>query len=79
MTTPAYLSLAQLRADKEEARRSLDMGGRKLGNDVNDLVRPQDNFFLNSTNKYLQYIGYTMSAYKVFMTARAIFKGFHRK
>ena len=79
MTTPAYSSLAQLRADKEEARRSLDMGVRKLGNDVNDLVRPQDNFFLKSTNKYLQYIGYTMSAYKVFMTARAIFKGFHRK
>lgn len=79
MTTPAYSSLAQLRADKEEARRSLDMGVRKLRNDVNDLVRPQDNFFLNSTNKYLQYIGYTMSAYKVFMTARAIFKGFHRK
>ena len=79
MTMSVYRSLEQLRADKEEAKRSLDLGAKKLKNDVDDLVRPRDSFFFNSTNKYLQYIGYAVSAYKGYMTFKGIFKGFGRK
>ena len=79
MIQKKYTSPADIRLDKEHERRQIEYGVHKLKNDVEDCFRPKDNFFLNSSNKYMHYIGYAMSAYKVAMTMKGLVGFFSKK
>lgn len=74
-------SLAQLREEKQLAMRQVDYGARKLRNDVNDLLNFRAPFSTAaaSPNKYLSYLGYAFTAFKIASTVMNVVKMFKRK
>lgn len=79
MIQKRYTSLAEIRSDKERERMLINYGVDKLKNDVEDCLRPKDNYFLNSSSKYMNYIGYALTAYKTAMTVKGLFSFFSKK
>ena len=66
-----FASLRDLRDEKEHARQQIDYGVSQLKNDVADyFVYHPEHLFLDSSNKYMNYVGYAITAYKVFLTLR---------
>lgn len=74
-------SLAQLREEKQLAMRQVDYGARKLRNDVNDLLDFRSPFSAAaaSPNKYLSYLGYAFTAFKIASTVMNVVKMFKKK
>lgn len=78
MKKVAYLSLDDIRADKVKARRLMKRSFDDLKGDVSNCFMPADNVFLNSSNRWLNVIGYGITAYKTFTTFRSVFSFFAR-
>lgn len=76
-------SLAQLREEKRLARRQVEYGARKLRNDVNDVLNFRGPFSSSSVtaspNKYLSYLGYAFTAFKIASTVMNVVKMFKKK
>ncbi len=75
-------SLAQLREEKRLARRQVEYGARKLRNDVNDVLNfrgPFSSSVAASPNKYLSYLGYAFTAFKIASTVMNVVKMFKKK
>lgn len=73
MKKVAYLSLDEIRADKVKARRLMKRSFDDLRGDVSNCFMPADNLFLNSSNRWMNWIGYGITAYKTFKTFRSVF------
>lgn len=65
-----YTSLAELRADKQKAKLQIAEGMNRLKVDVADHFMPFGNYFLHSSSKYMNYIGYAITAYRAFTACR---------
>lgn len=78
MKRKKYTSLNAIRAEKTLARIRIQDGVTRLKNDVTDCFVPTSNVFLSSSNKYMNYIGYAITAYKVATTFKGMF-GFFAK
>ncbi len=76
MNLERYASLNDIRREKMEEKRHLEDDVRRLKNDVTDYFVPANNVFLNSSNKYMNYIGYAITAYKTAMTFKGVFRFF---
>ncbi|MBO7569353.1 MAG: hypothetical protein J6T11_03265 [Bacteroidaceae bacterium] len=75
-----YASLKDIRDEKEHARQQIDYGVDRLKNDVADyFVYHPEHFFLDSSNKYMNYVGYAISAYKTATAFRSLFSFFSKK
>lgn len=74
-----YVSLEDIRQEKEQARRQIGYGVDKLKNDVTDCFVSPTNIFLRSSNKYMNYVGYAISAYKTFTAVKGLFGRFSWK
>lgn len=73
MKKMTYLSLEDIRADKVKARRLMKRSFDDLRGDVSNCFMPADNLFLNSSNRWMNWIGYGITAYKTFKTFRSVF------
>ena len=75
-----YASLQDIRDEKKYAKRQIDNSVNKLKNDVTDyFVYHPEHFFLDSSNKYMNYVGYAISAYRTATAFRSVFGFFSRK
>ena len=79
MSKHQYTSLKDIRYEKEHAKRQVDYGVDRLKNDVVDCFVYPENFFLRSSNKYMNYVGYAITAYKAVSTFRGMFGFFSGK
>ena len=80
MRKKKYASLEDIRNEKEYARRQIDYGVSQLKNDVADyFVYHPEHIFLDSSNKYMNYVGYVISAYKTVTTFHKLFGFFSKK
>ena len=73
-----YTSLDDIRFEKQEEKKQVKYGMRRLKNDMTDYFVPADNVFLHSSNKYMNYIGYAITAYKTAMTFKGMFRFFSK-
>lgn len=76
MSKGRYTSLDDIRYEKREEKRHVKDGMRRLQNDITDYFVPASNMFLQSSNKYMNYIGYAITAYKTAMTFKGVFRFF---
>ena len=75
-----FASLRDLRDEKEHARQQIDYGVSQLKNDVADyFVYHPEHLFLDSSNKYMNYVGHAISAYKTVAAFRSVFGFFSKK
>ncbi|MBO4430175.1 MAG: hypothetical protein J5790_02405 [Bacteroidaceae bacterium] len=75
-----YTSLRDIRDEKEYAKQQIDNGVDRLKNSVADyFVYHPENFFLESSNKYMNFVGYAISAYKTVTAFRSAFGFFSKK
>ena len=75
-----YASLQDIRDEKKYAKRQIDNSVNKLKNDVTDyFVYHPEHFFLDSSNKYMNYVGYVISAFKTATALRGVFGLFSKK
>ena len=75
-----YASLQDIRDEKKYAKRQIDNSVNKLKNDVTDyFVYHPEHIFLDSSNKYLNYVGYAISAYKTATAFHKVFGIFSKK
>ncbi len=79
MNNTKYMSLKDIRADKEHTKRQISYGVDRVKNDIEDCFVSPSSIFLRSSNKYMNYIGYAISAYKTAMTLKGVFSFFSRK
>ena len=80
MKKKKFASLEDIRNEKEHARRQIDYGVNQLKNDVADYFwfHPE-HIFLDSSNKYMNYVGYAISAYKTATAFHKVFGIFSKK
>lgn len=71
-----YNTLQDIRNEKAATCRRLDNGIQRLRNDVKDCFVPTNSIFLKSSNKYMNYVGYAITAYKTAMSVRGVYKFF---
>lgn len=76
MKKKVYSSLDEIRSEKEHAQRMLKHDVSRLKNDVTDCFVPSNNIFLQSSNKFLNYIGYAIFAYKTAASLKSMFRFF---
>ena len=75
-----FTSLRDIRDEKEYARRQIDNSVNKLKNDVTDyFVYHPEHFFLDSSNKYMRFVGYAISGYRSIAAFREAFGFFSKK
>ena len=75
-----FASLRDLRDEKEHPRQQIDYGVSQLKNDVADyFVYHPEHLFLDSSNKYMNYVGYVISAFKTATALRGVFGLFSKK
>lgn len=79
MRDTEYKSLKDIRTEKERTKRQIRYGVDRVKNDVEDCFVSPSSIFLRSSNKYMNYIGYAISAYKTAMTLKGMFAFFSRK
>ena len=80
MKKKKFASLEYISNEKEHARRQIDYGVNQLKNDVADYFwfHPE-HIFLDSSNKYMNYVGHAISAYKTVAAFRSAFGFFSKK
>lgn len=74
-----YTSLSALRADKQRLKRSIQQGVDRLKADASDCFVPRSSFFFDSPFRYVNWLGYAITAYKTFMSIRAVFRFFKKR
>ena len=78
-TKSVYLSLEELRADKDKLSRSLRRQSKALKRDAVDVVLPSNNVFFNSDYSYMRFIGYAITAYKTYTAFRKVARFFTKR
>ncbi|MBQ0047273.1 MAG: hypothetical protein KBT33_07125 [Prevotellaceae bacterium] len=73
-----YKSLKEIRADKKHALNRVEKGYGQLKFDIRDSFMPSNGMFLNSSNKYMNYIGYAITAYKTAKSMKVLMNFFSR-
>ena len=69
--TTKYTSLEAIRLEKQKAKRQIEQSTRRLKTDLaENYMPPANSLFRNSSNKYMNYVCYAITAYKVFLTLR---------
>ena len=76
MKRDRYTSLDDIRFEKAEEMRQVKLGVKRLKNDVTEHFVPTNNIFLNSSNKYMNFIGYAITAYMT--TVKGMFRFFSK-
>ncbi len=76
MMAKQIMTLEDVRNEKDVARRKINSSMTRLRNDVNDCFMPSNSLFVNSSNKYMNYIGYVITAYKTAMNVKGVYKFF---
>ena len=79
MIKKQYSSLADLRADKLALKKHMKSDVDNLKADVKDCFLPRDPAFLNSSNKYMNYVGYAITAFKTMNAISGVFKIFRKR
>lgn len=79
MMKTGFVSLAQLRQEKAAARRQVEYDVRRLRNDIDDVVHCRFGLPRTSSNKYLNYLSYAFSAFKIAATVMSVVRLFKRK
>lgn len=79
MTTTQYYSLEKIRAEKQGLKQQLKADVENLKADVSDCFMPRNQSFLQSPNKYMNYVGYAITIYKTVTTIRGVFKFFSKR
>ena len=79
MKRKQYASLDDIRQEKEKARVQMGRDVDMLKNHVNDCFVAPENFFLQSSNKYMNYVGYAITAYKMVGKVKGLFGRFSKK
>lgn len=69
-TNPCYSSLTALRTEKQRIRRQLQQNVQHLKADTADCFLPRDRYFFDSPIRYVNWLGYALTAYKTFMSVR---------
>lgn len=73
--TTKYTSLEAIRLEKQKAKRQIEQSTRRLKTDLaENYMPPANSLFRNSSNKYMNYVGYAITAYKVFLTLRKAYR-----
>lgn len=78
MSRSRYTSLDDIRKEKVEEKKHVKDDMQRLQNDITDYFMPTSNMFLQSSSKYMNYIGYAITAYKTAMTFRGVFRFFSK-
>lgn len=78
MSKRRFISLDDIRGEKEREKKQIRYGVDRLKNDVTDCFVPTNNIFLHSSNKYMNYIGYAIAAYKTAMQFKGLFRFFRK-
>lgn len=78
MTSHKYVSLDDIRVEKHKVKLQVEQAANRLKHHITDSFMPANPAFVNSSSKYLNYVGYAISAYKVFMTARKVMRFFSK-
>ena len=73
-----YSSLEQIREDKQKSLDKMDRGVERLKSDVRDCFLPSNSIFFESSNKYMKYLGYAISAYKTATNVKGIVNFFKK-
>ena len=73
MSRSRYTSLDDIRNEKVEEKKHVKDDMQRLQNDITDYF-----MFLQSSSKYMNYIGYAITAYKTAMTFRGVFRFFSK-
>ncbi|MCR5313902.1 MAG: hypothetical protein K6E54_09765 [Bacteroidaceae bacterium] len=73
-----YMTLAELRADKDVAYAKLNKEVKQLQDDIVDSFLPERSY-LDSSIPYMRYVGYGLTAYKTAKTVKKIFDFIHRR
>lgn len=73
-----YRSLEEIREDKQEALNRVDRGVDRLKGDVRNCFMPSNSIFFESSNKYMNYLGYAISAYKTATNVKGIVNFFKK-
>lgn len=75
MTTgKTFSSLRSLRAEKQRTKRQLRQCVQVLKADTADCFLPRDNYFFESASRYVNWMGYALTAYKTFRSVRGAWK-----
>lgn len=78
--TTKYTSLEAIRLEKQKAKRQIEQSTRRLKTDLaENYMPPANSLFRNSSNKYMNYVGYAISAYRTATAFRSVFGFFSRK
>ncbi|MBQ0023578.1 MAG: hypothetical protein KBT29_10120 [Prevotellaceae bacterium] len=73
-----YKNLAEIRQDKKLTSERVSKGVVRLKSDVKDCFLPSNSIFLDSSNKYMNYIGYAITAYKTASSIKSIINIFKK-
>jgi hypothetical protein len=73
MRSVTYLSIEDIRTEKVRAKRQMKRSFDNLRGDVSNCFMPTNNVFLNSSSRWMNVIGYGITAYKTFTTFRSVF------
>lgn len=71
-----FKTLQEIRDEKVVVRRRVKNDVQRLRNDVVDSFVPSNSIFLNSNNKYMNFIGYAITAYKTASSVRGVYNFF---
>ncbi len=72
-----YNTLEELRADKRKLSRQVRKSMRTLQEGAKQCLMP-DSQYVNSSNKYMRFIGYGLTAWKTARTVNRIMKFFRK-
>jgi len=73
-----YMTLAELRADRQKVGKKLNKQLEELQEDITNSFLPDDSY-LDSSVPYMKYIGYGLTAYKTAKTVKKVFDFIHRR
>lgn len=79
MTKRNFASLDDVRIEKDKSRRQISQEVATLKEDVADGIIAPENFFMRSSNRFMNYVGYAMSAYKALKKAQGLMGSFFKK
>lgn len=79
MVPVQYNSLEELRRDKRRIGSDIHKSFKSMREGVKQTFMPAENSYLNSSNKYLRYIGYGLTMWKTARTVNRFVSYFKKK
>lgn len=74
MNGVTYMSLEDIRAEKVRVKRQMKRSFDELKSGVSNSFMPTNKMFVNSPSRWMNMIGYGITAYKTFTTFRSVFR-----